>query len=119
MPCFDICPYWGFYLTQCTCNYMEEDYSDKQLVASRWETFQDVQVGDNLWPDRNKVTFPVENAHYDCERMWIKAKSKTLHLSSSQFILSLMFPRCHYENALERQITYLEKEREGKYDWYM
>lgn len=55
---------------------MEEDYSDKQLVASRWETFQDVQVGDNLWPDRNKVTFPVENAHYDCERMWIKEKKK-------------------------------------------
>lgn len=98
---------------------MEEDYSDKQLVASRWETFQDVQVGDNFWPDRNKVTFPVENAHCDCERMWIKAKSKTLHLSSSQFILSLMFPRCHHEDALERQITYLEKEREGKYDWYM
>lgn len=48
---------------------MEEDYSDKQLVASRSETFQDGEVGDNLCPDRNKVTFPVENGHYDCERM--------------------------------------------------
>jgi hypothetical protein len=96
MLCFDICPDWEFYVTQCKCDYMREDYSDKQLVASRWETSQDGQVGDNLCLDRNKVTFPVENAHYDCERMWIKAKSKTHRLSSSQFIFSLMFPRCHH-----------------------
>ncbi len=59
---------------------MKEDYSDKQLVASRRETFQDGQVGDNLCPDRNKVTFPVENAHYDCERTWIKDKRKAHHV---------------------------------------